>query len=48
MLLALTVSPRGVCRGVSAVILDEDRLPQYDLVPLSNDGQEHEVEIDLG
>ena len=36
------------CCGVSTVILDGDRLPQNDLVPLSNDGQEHEVEIDLG
>jgi cyclic beta-1,2-glucan synthetase len=41
-------NPKGVCRGVSQVSLDGARLPEEALVPLSDDGLAHRVEVVLG
>jgi cyclic beta-1,2-glucan synthetase len=41
-------NPDGVCRGVSRVSLDSAPLPGDGLVPLSDDGREHRVEVVLG
>jgi cyclic beta-1,2-glucan synthetase len=41
-------NPKGVCRGVSRVRLDGTLLPGQALVPLSDDGGEHLVEVVLG
>jgi cyclic beta-1,2-glucan synthetase len=41
-------NPKGVCRGVSRVSLDGTALPGDGLVPLSDDGREHRVEVVLG
>ena len=41
-------NPNGVCRGVSRVSLDGTPLPGEGLVPLSDDGREHQVEVVLG
>jgi len=41
-------NPEGVCRGVSRVILDGTPLPGDGLVPLSDDGREHQVQVVLG
>jgi cyclic beta-1,2-glucan synthetase len=41
-------NPKGVCRGVSQVSLDGVRLPEEALVPLSDDGLAHRVEVVLG
>jgi cyclic beta-1,2-glucan synthetase len=41
-------NPKGVCRGVSRVSLDGTLLPGGALVPLSDDGSEHRVEVVLG
>ncbi len=41
-------NPKGVCRGVSRVSLDGALLPGEVLVPLSDDGSEHRVEVVLG
>ncbi len=41
-------NPRGVCRGVSRISLDGTRLAAGALVPLSDDGAEHSVEVVLG
>ncbi len=41
-------NPSGVCRGVSSVRLDGAALPPDALVPLSDDGGEHRVEVALG
>lgn len=41
-------NPRGVCQGVSRLTLDGDRLPEQGLVPLDDDGGEHEVQVILG
>jgi cyclic beta-1,2-glucan synthetase len=41
-------NPRGVCRGVSRVSLDGALLPGEGLVPLSDDGREHHIEVVLG
>ncbi len=42
------LNPKGVCRGVSRVSLDGALLPGEALVPLSDDGREHQVEVVLG
>jgi cyclic beta-1,2-glucan synthetase len=39
---------KGVCRGVSRVSLDGTSLSEDALVPLSDDGREHRVEVVLG
>jgi cyclic beta-1,2-glucan synthetase len=41
-------NPTGVCRGVSRVSLDGTLLPGEALVPLSDDGGEHQVVVVLG
>ena len=41
-------NPNGVCRGVSRVSLDGTRLREEALVPLADDGREHEVQVVLG
>jgi len=41
-------NPMGVHRGVSQVSLDGTPLPGEALVPLSDDGREHRVEVVLG
>jgi cellobiose phosphorylase len=41
-------NPKGVCRGVSRVQLDGAPLSGGALVPLSDDGREHRVEVVLG
>ena len=41
-------NPRGVCRGVSLIRLDGTLLPAEALVPLSDDGREHQVQVVLG
>jgi cyclic beta-1,2-glucan synthetase len=41
-------NPNGVCRGVSKVILDGTPLSGEALVPLSDDGLEHRVQVVLG
>jgi cyclic beta-1,2-glucan synthetase len=41
-------NPEGVCRGVSRVSLDGTPLPGEGLVPLSDDGREHRVDVVLG
>jgi cyclic beta-1,2-glucan synthetase len=41
-------NPNGVSRGVSRVILDGTVLPGEGLVPLSDDGGEHHVQVVLG
>ena len=41
-------NPDGVCRGISRISLDEAQLPKEALVPLSDDGLEHRVEVVLG
>jgi cyclic beta-1,2-glucan synthetase len=41
-------NPKGVCRGVSRLSLDGALLQGEALVPLSNDGREHQIEVVLG
>jgi len=41
-------NPEGVCRGVLQVSLDGTQLPTAALVPLSDDGSEHHVQVVLG
>jgi cyclic beta-1,2-glucan synthetase len=41
-------NPKGVCRGVSRVALDGNRILGEALVPLSDDGLEHRIEVVLG
>jgi cyclic beta-1,2-glucan synthetase len=41
-------NPKGVCRGVSRVDLDGTPLSGEALIPLSDDGREHQVQIVLG
>ncbi|MHC4165315.1 MAG: GH36-type glycosyl hydrolase domain-containing protein, partial [Planctomycetota bacterium] len=41
-------NPQGVCRGVSRVSLDGAMLAGEALVPLSDDGREHQVQVVLG
>jgi cyclic beta-1,2-glucan synthetase len=41
-------NPRGVCRGVSRVSLDGVLLPGEGIVPLIDDGREHQVQVVLG
>jgi cyclic beta-1,2-glucan synthetase len=41
-------NPKGVCRGVSRASLDGTLLSGEALVPLSDDGGEHQVEVVLG
>jgi cyclic beta-1,2-glucan synthetase len=41
-------NPKGVCRGVSRLSLDGVLLPAEALVPLSDDGREHQVQVVLG
>jgi cyclic beta-1,2-glucan synthetase len=41
-------NPRGVCRGISELRLDGVLLPGAALVPLSNDGREHQIQVVLG
>jgi cyclic beta-1,2-glucan synthetase len=41
-------NPKGVCRGVSRVSLDGTLLSGEALVPLSDDGLEHRVQVVLG
>jgi cyclic beta-1,2-glucan synthetase len=41
-------NPKGVCRGVSHVRLDGTLLSEEALVPLSDDGSQHRVQVLLG
>ena len=41
-------NPKGVCRGVSRISLDGAQLPGESLVPLSDDGREHQLRVVLG
>jgi len=41
-------NPKSVCRGVSRVVLDGTTLPGEGLIPLSDDGREHQVQVVLG
>jgi cyclic beta-1,2-glucan synthetase len=41
-------NPKGVCRGVSRVRLDGTLLAGEALIPLSDDGRKHEVQVVLG
>ena len=41
-------NPRGVCRGVSLISLDGAALAHGALIPLSDDGREHQVDVVLG
>jgi cyclic beta-1,2-glucan synthetase len=41
-------NPEGVCRGVSRIILDGAVLSKEALIPLSDDGSEHRVQVLLG
>jgi cyclic beta-1,2-glucan synthetase len=41
-------NPRGVCRGVSRITLDGSLLEGEKLLPISDDGGEHRVEVVLG
>ncbi len=41
-------NPKGVCHGVSRVGLDGAPLPGEALVPLTDDGREHHIEVVLG
>jgi cyclic beta-1,2-glucan synthetase len=41
-------NPKGVCRGVSRVSLDGTLLPGEALVPLTDDGREHQIQVVLG
>ncbi|HEV8702916.1 MAG TPA: glucoamylase family protein [Candidatus Polarisedimenticolia bacterium] len=41
-------NPQGVCRGVSLVSLDGAPLPGEALIPLSDDGRDHHVLVQLG
>ena len=41
-------NPDGVCRGVIRVSLDGTPLPAKGLIPLDDDGREHQVQIVLG
>jgi cyclic beta-1,2-glucan synthetase len=41
-------NPKGVCRGVSRLSLDETPLSGDALIPLSDDGSEHRVQVVLG
>ena len=41
-------NPRGVCRGVSLIRLDGTLLQAEALIPLSDDGREHQVQVVLG
>jgi cyclic beta-1,2-glucan synthetase len=41
-------NPSGVCRGVSSIRVDGAALPGDALIPLSDDGGEHRVEVALG
>jgi cyclic beta-1,2-glucan synthetase len=41
-------NPDAVCRGVCSISLDGTRLPEEALVPLSDDGLEHGVQVVLG
>jgi cyclic beta-1,2-glucan synthetase len=46
--LIVVENPAGVCRGVLQVTLDGTQLPAGELVPLTDDGSEHQVEVVLG
>jgi cyclic beta-1,2-glucan synthetase len=41
-------NPKGVCRGVSQIILDGGVLSKEALVPLCDDGSEHRLQVTLG
>ncbi len=41
-------NPKGVCRGVARLSLDGAVLPGEALIPLSDDGKEHDVQVVLG
>ena len=41
-------NPKGVCRGVAHVSLDGTLLSGEALIPLSDDGSEHRVQVLLG
>ena len=41
-------NPKGVCRGVSWISLDGAQLSGEPLVPLTDDGREHQVRVVLG
>jgi cyclic beta-1,2-glucan synthetase len=42
-------NPRGVCRGIARIALDErDLAKTTDGIPLVDDGAEHEVRVTLG
>ncbi|MEQ8768287.1 MAG: glucoamylase family protein [Planctomycetota bacterium] len=41
-------NPKGVCRGVTQIILDGKALSPGELIPLVDDGSEHRAEVLLG
>jgi cellobiose phosphorylase len=41
-------NPEGVCRGVSRLTLDGSELSRETLIPLSDDGHEHRIQVVLG
>ncbi len=41
-------NPKGVCRGVSRIILDRAALSKEALVPLCDDGSKHRIQVLLG
>jgi cyclic beta-1,2-glucan synthetase len=41
-------NPNGVCRGVSRISLDGASVPGAPLVPLSDDGGKHRIQVVLG
>jgi hypothetical protein len=41
-------NPEGVCRGVSRIVLDGAVLSNEALIPLCDDGSEHQVQVLLG
>ncbi|MDH3571005.1 MAG: glycosyltransferase 36 associated protein, partial [Gemmatimonadota bacterium] len=44
----LVQNPDAVCRGVSSISLDGTPLSKEALVPLADDGREHQVDVVLG
>jgi cyclic beta-1,2-glucan synthetase len=41
-------NPKGVCRGVSRTSIDGNLLPGEAIIPLADDGREHDVQVVLG
>jgi cellobiose phosphorylase len=41
-------NPNGVCRGVSRTSIDGKVIPGEAIIPLADDGREHDVQVVLG